>query len=67
MEKIINAIELHSDASNTEVPTRITIELDGTTPECPVTFRDAASGQAFFIMTNDEIPDFITALEQFAL
>jgi hypothetical protein len=65
MTKIHDKITVYSEDGDTDYPAQIQITLDGTKPDCPVTFW--AEEKAFFSMGNDEIERFCEMLKEMKL
>ena len=62
MTTIIEKITVYSEFGDREHPSKIQLSMDGSQPECPVTFWH--DGKAFFSMGADEIGEFIEQLQK---
>jgi hypothetical protein len=62
MTTIIDQITIHSEEGNKEYPSSVTIEMDGTKPDCPITFY--AAGLPVFSLGMHELGEFIEQLQQ---
>jgi hypothetical protein len=60
MTTITEIMTICSEEGDSDYPSSLQIKLDGTQPNCPVTFW--ADGVAVFSMASDEIPGFCKAL-----
>lgn len=61
MKKQVTKITIHSELGCANHPTMIEISMDGSQPDCPITFWH--DGEPFFSMGSEEISDFIEALQ----
>ena len=66
MTSQISEFDINSEDGDPAAPSRLIIVLNGNLPSCPITFLDS-EGKAFFSMGNDELSDFLAALEQLSL
>jgi hypothetical protein len=62
MTTITEKITIHSEFGERSHPSQITLSMDGTQPDCPVTFW--ADGKAVFSLGNDEIQEFCEQLQK---
>lgn len=61
MTKNLIEIEILSEDGDDSHPATLTLRLDGSKPDCPITFY--SDGKAVFSLGNDEISEFVAALE----
>ena len=60
MTAIIEKFAVYSEYGNPEHPSLITVTMDGSKPDCPITFW--SEDKPVFSMGSDEIDDFIKQL-----
>ena len=65
MTIIPKQIEVYSEDGLAEVNNGLTLELDGSTPDCPITFY--LNEEAVFSLGNHEVSEFIEALNSLVL
>jgi hypothetical protein len=54
-------MDIHSEFGDREINRWITIEMDGSKPDCPITF--IVDGNPVFSIGSEEIDDFVKALD----
>lgn len=54
-------ITVYSELGDPSKPSFVEISMDGSKPDCPITFRH--DGNDFFSMGAEEISDFVEALQ----
>ncbi len=65
MNKTTDKITIYSEDGDPEYSAQMEISLDGTKPDCPVTFW--MGGNAFFSMGNHEVARFCELLKEMEL
>ena len=66
MSTITNSITVFAEDGEPGQPHELTIKLDGSKPDCPVTLYDD-EGNAVYSCGNDELHELIDALKQIQL
>ena len=61
---VINEAKFHSTEGDPKHSGDLTVRLDGSKPECPITFYDRKD-RPVFSMGNDEVPEFCELLKTF--
>jgi hypothetical protein len=62
MTNIIEQITIYSENGNKEYPSSLRIKMDGTKPDCPITFY--AAGNPVFSLGMHELGEFIEELQK---
>lgn len=60
MTTIITRLDIHSETGDRECGNAITLEMDGSQPDCPIKF--IVDGKAMFSLGADEVDAFVKAL-----
>ena len=65
MTTLVEEIKVCSEYGDLSYNNSVTIKLDGSQPECPITLFDGET--ALFSFGNEELDEFIKALKSFEL
>lgn len=61
MTTLTTRLDIHSENGDHECGNAITLEMDGSQPDCPIKF--IVDGKALFSLGSDEVDAFVKAID----